>query len=55
MVMKGYSIFPKVPALLEPHHQIVYAGHSLDRWRSYTSAEMQLVYSTAQANWATSF
>ena len=23
MPMKGYSIFPKTPALLEPHHQIV--------------------------------
>ena len=23
MVMKGYSAFPKIPALLEPHHQIV--------------------------------
>ena len=21
--MKGYSAFPKAPALLEPHHQIV--------------------------------
>ena len=23
MTMKGYSTFPKAPALLEPHHQIV--------------------------------
>ena len=23
MTMKGYSAFPKAPALLEPHHQIV--------------------------------
>ncbi len=23
MVMKGYSAFPKVPASLEPHHQII--------------------------------
>ena len=23
MAVKGYSAFPKVPALLEPHHQIV--------------------------------
>ena len=29
MAMKGYSAFPKAPALLEPHHQIVY-GHILD-------------------------
>ena len=24
MAMKGYSVFPKAPALLEPHHQIAY-------------------------------
>ena len=24
MLMKGYSAFPKAPALLEPHHQIVF-------------------------------
>ena len=30
MKMKVYSVFPKAPALLEPHHQIVsYQGHSL--------------------------
>ena len=23
IVIKGYSAFPKAPALLEPHHQIV--------------------------------
>ena len=23
MAMKGYSAFPKAPALLEPHHQVV--------------------------------
>ena len=23
MAMKGYSAFPKAPALLKPHHQIV--------------------------------
>ena len=23
MAMKGYSALPKIPALLEPHHQIV--------------------------------
>ena len=48
MVMKGYSVFPKVPASLEPHHQIVcviYPGHSLAR--SYPSAEKQSVYFTA--------
>ena len=30
---------------------ILFAGHSLVRW-SYPSAEMQTVYSTVQANWA---
>ena len=25
MAMKGYSAFPKVPALLEPKHQNVYS------------------------------
>ena len=24
MAMKGYSALPKTPALLEPHHQIIY-------------------------------
>ena len=24
MAMKGYSVFPKAPSLLEPHDQIVY-------------------------------
>ena len=31
--MKGYSVFLKAPALLEPHHQIVlvsYPGYSLE-------------------------
>ena len=26
MTMKGYSAFPKAPALLKPHHQIVYCN-----------------------------
>ena len=29
-----------------------YAGHSLQGWRFYPFAEMQLVYRTAQAEWA---
>ena len=32
MEMKEYSAFPKIPLLLEPHHQTVlvsYTGHSL--------------------------
>ena len=50
MATKGYSAFPKSPASLEPHRQIVlvsYPGHSLGV--SYTSAELQSVYSTAPA------
>ena len=46
MPMKRFTAFPKAPALLEPHHQ------SLWGW-SYPSAEMQSVYSTAPADWAT--
>ena len=33
MVMKGYSAFPITPALLEPHHHIVYQD---TRWGSLT-------------------
>ena len=25
MAMEGYSAFPKAPALMEPHHQVVYS------------------------------
>ena len=25
IAMKGYSIFPKTPALLEPHHQMKFS------------------------------
>ena len=31
MAMKGYSVFPKPPVLLKPHHQIVWC-----RWGSLT-------------------
>ena len=37
MAMKGYSAFPKAPALLEPRHQ---------------TAEEQSMYSTTPAYWA---
>ena len=50
IAMKRYSMFPKAPALLEPHRQIVlvsYPGHLLEE--SYLSAKMQSVYSTATA------
>ena len=50
--MKGYSIFPKAPALLEPHHQIVLCHILGTYWGgSYLSAEMLLVYSAAPFDW----
>ena len=51
VAMKGYSTFPKAPALLEPrHHLVSYPGHS---WGGiYSSPEQQSVYSTAPADWA---
>ena len=61
MVMKGYSAFPKAPALLEPDHQIVWCHMQDTRcWdgRSYPSVEMQSVYSTApvdRARWTDYF
>ena len=45
MAMKGCSTFPKALALLEAHYQIVGGG-------SYSSAEVQSVYSTSPADWA---
>ena len=51
MAMKEYSVFPKAPALVEPHNQIVLC-HIQDtrcvcvEGRSYFSAEKQSVYST---------
>ncbi len=53
MAMKGYTVFPKALALLEPHHQIVLC-HNLDTrlWGSYPSAGMQPMYSTTPADWA---
>ena len=58
MAMKEYSTFLKAPGL-KPQHQIV-SSWTLGgvRWDgmgwggSYHSAEMQLMYSTASANWA---
>ena len=32
MAMKGYSAFPKAPALLEPHHQIVLCPNQDTHW-----------------------
>ena len=54
MTMKGYSTFPKAPALLEPQHQIVLC-HIQDTYLeggSYLSVEMQLVYFPAATDWA---
>ena len=53
MAILGYSVFPKAPALLEPHHQIFWCHIRDSRLgQSYSSTEMQLVYSTARADWA---
>ena len=42
IAMKGYSAFRKAPALLEPHHQIVYCHKQDSHWGgSYSSTEMQ--------------
>ena len=50
MAMKGYSAFPKAPALLSDC-LMSYPRHSLRESNSY--AEMQSVYSGAPADWAT--
>ena len=47
MAMKGYSAFPEASA---SDCLMSYPGHSLEE--SYPTAEMQLVYSTAPADWA---
>ena len=44
MAIKGYSVFPKAPAL------VPYSRNSLEE--SYPFAEMQPVYSAAPAYWA---
>ena len=51
MAIKGYSAFPKAPALLEPHHQIILCYIQDTRLRgSYPSAEMLSVYTAAPTN-----
>ena len=54
MAMKEYSAFPKAPASLESHHQIVQCHNQGTHWSggggSYPSTEVQSVYSTAPAN-----
>ena len=53
MAMNGYSAFPNSPALLERHHQMSSGYHEYTFVvGSYPSAEKQLVYSTALAEWA---
>ena len=50
IAMKEYSIFSKAPGLgPSPSDGLSYPGHFME-WRVYLSAEMQLVYFTAQAD-----
>ena len=54
MAMKGYSTFTKAPALLEPHHQIVWC-HIQDTCGDGGEVLLlirKMVYSTAPADWA---
>ena len=48
MAMKGYSTFPKAPALREPHNQIIQCHIR----RGGIPTPQQLVYSTAPTDWA---
>ena len=52
MAIKRYAAFPKAPALLEPHYEIVYPGHLFWGW-GYPSPEKQSVYSKVPTEWAT--
>ena len=52
MAMKEYIAFPKAPALLELHHEIVYCHIQDIRWGEGLTPQQrcrQLVYSTASA------
>ena len=55
MTIKVHSAFPKVPALVESHHQIYlcHPGHALGE--SYPSAEKRSKYSAAPASGAITF
>ena len=45
LAMKGYSTFPKTPALLKPHHQIVKCYiRDTHWWGSYRSAGLFLLF-----------
>ena len=52
MAMKGYCTFPKAPALLKPHHQIVcvISGHSLEGILPLCRYAVSVFYSPA--DWA---
>ena len=53
MAIKEYSTFPKAPALVEPHNEIVQCHIQVTHGGgSYPSIEVQSVYSTAPADWA---
>ena len=54
MAMKWGRTFPKAPTSLEALNQIVlcHITRTLMRGGSYSSAEVQSVYSTAPTNWA---
>ena len=52
IAMKGYSAFPKAPALLEPHQIVLH--HNLDTRRRKICSEA-VVYSIAPVDWASSF
>ena len=41
MAIKGYSAFPKAPALLETHHQIVYCHIQDTRWVGWGLTPLQ--------------
>ena len=57
MAMKECSTFPKASASLEHHsdHLVSYPGHLFGAGDLTPSAEVQLVYSTAPADWAKIF
>ena len=56
MTMKGCSAFPKAPASLESHHQIIWC-HIQDTHsgESYSSTGGQSVYSTYPTDWVNHF
>ena len=50
IALKGYSVFPKAPALLEPHNSDGLMSYQDTCWgggASYLSTEIQSVYSIA--------